>query len=106
MATLEELTRGAAVRGILPDGLVTISDVRWIGTVAVEVTYKDSHGRLGSRLGFLPQAVSTEDLQLDVGASIPKAGLLSVIKVKGRVPKAMNVKYDLDNLLALTRELA
>jgi superfamily II DNA or RNA helicase len=50
MATLEELTRGAAVRGILPDGLVTISDVRWIGTVAVEVTYKDSNGRLGNEL--------------------------------------------------------
>lgn len=50
MATLEELTRGAAVRGILPDGLVTISDVRWIGTVAIEVTYKDTHGRLGNEL--------------------------------------------------------
>lgn len=31
MTQLEELTRGAAVRGILPDGIVTISDVRWIG---------------------------------------------------------------------------
>lgn len=50
MSQLEELTRGAAVRGILPDGLVTISDVRWIGTVAIEVTYKDSNGRLGSEL--------------------------------------------------------
>ena len=50
MAQLEELTRGAAVRGILPDGLVTISDVRWIGTVAIEVTYKDSSGRLGNEL--------------------------------------------------------
>ena len=42
MATLEDITRGAAVKGILPDGLVTISDVRWIGTVAIEVTYADS----------------------------------------------------------------
>lgn len=50
MSQLEQLTRGAAVRGILPDGLVTISDVRWIGTVAIEVTYKDSNGRLGSEL--------------------------------------------------------
>lgn len=47
MATLESITRGAAVRGILPEGLVAISDVRWIGTVAIEVTYKDSSGRLG-----------------------------------------------------------
>ena len=50
MAQLEELTRGTAVRGILPDCLVTISDVRWIGTVAIEVTYKDSNGRLGNEL--------------------------------------------------------
>src|SRR2546421_2669723 len=50
MATLEELPRGAAVKGILPDGLVTISDVRWIGTVAIEVTYKDSASRLGNEL--------------------------------------------------------
>lgn len=50
MANLEELTRGAAVRGIFPDGLVTINDVRWIGTVAIEVTYKDTSGRLGNEL--------------------------------------------------------
>src|SRR6266478_10072212 len=50
MATLEEITRGAAVKGILPEGLVTISDVRWIGTVAIEVTYKDAAGRLGNEV--------------------------------------------------------
>jgi SNF2 family DNA or RNA helicase len=50
MATLEAITRGAAVKGILPEGLVTISDVRWIGTVAIEATYKDSAGRLGNEL--------------------------------------------------------
>ena len=37
MATLEEITRGAAVKGILPDGLVSIIDVRWIGTVAIRI---------------------------------------------------------------------
>jgi superfamily II DNA or RNA helicase len=50
MAALEEITRGAAVKGILPNSLATISDVRWIGTVAIEVTYKDSNGRLGNEL--------------------------------------------------------
>jgi hypothetical protein len=39
MARLEEITRGSSVRGILPDGLVTVLDVKWIGTVAIEVTY-------------------------------------------------------------------
>ncbi|MHB1423640.1 MAG: helicase-related protein [Gemmataceae bacterium] len=50
MAQLEELTRGSAVKGILPDALVTVVDVKWIGTVAIEVTYKDFAGRLGSEL--------------------------------------------------------
>ncbi len=35
MAKLEDLTRGSAVKGILADGIVTISDIRWIGTVAI-----------------------------------------------------------------------
>jgi len=50
MATLEQITRGSVVKGILPEGLVTISDVRWIGTVAIEVTYKDTAGKLGNEL--------------------------------------------------------
>lgn len=50
MTRLEELTRGASVRGILPDGLVTVVDVKWIGTVAVELTYKDTAGRLANEL--------------------------------------------------------
>jgi SNF2 family DNA or RNA helicase len=50
MTRLEEITRGASIQGILPEGLVTILDVKWLGTVAVEVTYKDSSGRLGNEL--------------------------------------------------------
>src|SRR5260370_39054728 len=50
MARLEELTRSATVRGVLPDGLVTVVDVRWHGSAVVELTYKDSAGRLGSEL--------------------------------------------------------
>ena len=50
MARLEELTRGASVKGILADGLVTVVDVKWIGTLAVELTYKDSAGQLDSEL--------------------------------------------------------
>lgn len=50
MSQLEHITRGSVVRGILPDGIVTVSDVQWFGTVAVEVTYKDSNGRLGNEL--------------------------------------------------------
>ena len=47
---LEDLTRGASVKGILPDGLVTVVDVKWHGLAVVELTYKDAAGRLGNEL--------------------------------------------------------
>ena len=36
MAKLEELTRGTSVKGILPDCLVTMIDVKWYGSAAIE----------------------------------------------------------------------
>ncbi|MCU1329939.1 MAG: helicase [Bryobacterales bacterium] len=50
MAALEELTRGAAVQGILADRLVTVIDVQWFGSASLELTYKDPTGKLGSEL--------------------------------------------------------
>ncbi|HEY7414074.1 MAG TPA: helicase-related protein [Ktedonobacteraceae bacterium] len=50
MARLEELTRGAQVKGILPDAVVTVVDVQWHGGVAIELTYKDAGGRPGNEL--------------------------------------------------------
>jgi superfamily II DNA or RNA helicase len=50
MARLEDLTRGASVKGILQDGMVTVIDVKWIGSVAIELTYKDTTGNLGNEL--------------------------------------------------------
>ncbi|MBI3457804.1 MAG: BBE domain-containing protein [Candidatus Rokubacteria bacterium] len=45
MAKLEDLTRGATVKGILPDGPVTVIDAQWHGSTCVELTYKDAAGR-------------------------------------------------------------
>jgi superfamily II DNA or RNA helicase len=50
MARLEDLTRGATIKGILPDRLVTIVDVKWHGSTVVEVTYKDATGRPANEL--------------------------------------------------------
>jgi len=52
MARLEDITRGSVVGGILADGFVTIVDVHWIGEVAIELTYKDSSGKLGNELVY------------------------------------------------------
>src|SRR3984893_15525663 len=52
MARLEDLTQGASVKGVLPDCLITVVDIRWHGSTAVELTYKDPSGNLGNQLLF------------------------------------------------------
>jgi len=50
MARLENLTPNAAVRGVLPDALVSVVSVRWFGSEALELTYKDASGRVANEL--------------------------------------------------------
>ena len=47
---LEELQTNAAVRGVLPDGLVTVVSVQWYGSEALELTYKTSTGKVANEL--------------------------------------------------------
>ena len=63
MPRLEEITRGAVVEGVLPDGSVTVVDVNWIGSAAIELTYKDSQGRLGSELLYRDRETVLEILE-------------------------------------------
>ena len=50
MATLDDLKPNAAVRGILPDVLVTVVSISWFGSQAVELTYKTPDGRVANVL--------------------------------------------------------
>ncbi|MDA1220296.1 MAG: SNF2-related protein, partial [Chloroflexi bacterium] len=50
MSKLEDLQPGAAVRGILPDSLVSVITTTWYGTEALELTYKDTAGRVDHQL--------------------------------------------------------
>ncbi|MGD9902621.1 MAG: helicase-related protein [Vicinamibacterales bacterium] len=50
MATLEQLTPGASVRGILPDALATVVSVQWFGSEALELTYKTPAGTVANEL--------------------------------------------------------
>ena len=44
VASLDQLTPGTSVKGLLPDCLVTVVSVRWFGSEALELTYKDPAG--------------------------------------------------------------
>ena len=50
MSKLEDLRPNAAVRGILPDSLVTVVSVQQFGSEAVELTYKNPTGRVANQL--------------------------------------------------------
>ncbi|HEX3532531.1 MAG TPA: helicase-related protein [Thermoanaerobaculia bacterium] len=50
MTHLEDLQPNASLRGVLPDALVTVVNVQWFGSEALELTYKDAAGKLGSEL--------------------------------------------------------
>ncbi len=50
MAQLEDLKPNAAVRGILPNGLVTVVNVQWHGSAALELTYKTPEGKVANEL--------------------------------------------------------
>jgi superfamily II DNA or RNA helicase len=50
MLKLEELQPNAVIRGILPDGAVTVVSVERYGSEALDLTYKTATGKLGSEL--------------------------------------------------------
>src|SRR5690242_14571136 len=50
MTRLEDLQPTAAVRGILPEQVVTVVSVQWFGSEALELTYKGASGRVANEL--------------------------------------------------------
>ncbi len=50
MSKLEDLRPNAALRGILPDAIVTVVNTQWFGSEALELTYKAPTGRVANEL--------------------------------------------------------
>ena len=48
--TLEDRNPNASVRGILPDAMVSVVNVQWFGTEALELTHKTSAGKVANEL--------------------------------------------------------
>ena len=47
---LDQLTSNAAIRGIVPDEIVTVVSVQWFGSEALELTYKTTTGKVANEL--------------------------------------------------------
>src|SRR6266487_716805 len=50
MIKLGDLQPNAAIRGIMPDGLVSVVSVQWFGSEALELTYKTPGGKVANEL--------------------------------------------------------
>ena len=61
MTKLEDLKPGLQVKGIIPQQPVTVIDVKWHGSAAVELTYKRADGRTGNQLLY---ATDANDLKI------------------------------------------
>ncbi len=61
MSRLEDLQPNTAVRGVLPDRLVTVVTVQWFGSDALELTYKDPGGKVANTLLY-----RDDELRLEV----------------------------------------
>jgi superfamily II DNA or RNA helicase len=102
MAKLEELTRGAAIKGILPDELVSVVDMKWVGSVAVELTYKDASGRLGNELVYRDREPTLEVVTIGSPWSFDGDGsLFRLVSEAHRIRLA----YIFDPLLAVHTSL-
>ena len=61
---LEEIKSGAVIRGVLPEGPVTVVNVDQFGTEAVELTYKTPDGSVANQLLFRDSETNLELVQL------------------------------------------
>ncbi len=57
--TLEDIQTNAAVRGIIPDALVTVVSVQWFDSEALELTYKTPSGKVASNSSTSTTASTT-----------------------------------------------
>ena len=97
MTRLEDLQPNAAVRGVLPDSLVTVVSVQWFGSEALELTYKTPAGKVHRKVDAMERMRGvtryTDDLKLP--------GMLHAKILRSPHPHAKIKSIDVGPALAL-----
>lgn len=75
-ARLEDLQPNASVRGVLPNSLVTVVNIQWFGSEAVELTYKDPAGKVANELLYRHDEPRIEIVEAGVPWSFDGDGAL------------------------------
>ncbi len=101
-APLEDLTRGAHVKGVRTDGPVEVVDVKWFGTSAIELTFKDAQGKPGNELLY-----RSDEARLEVATKGPAWNFDADGNLFRLVSEAYRIKlaYLFDPLLAVHTSL-
>src|SRR5690242_390293 len=60
MAILEDIKPNCAVRGVLPNAIVSVVSVKWFGSSAIELTYKDPSGKVANELLYRDREADLE----------------------------------------------
>ena len=60
MTTLEQITTGSLIKGIAGPELVTVVAVKWHGSSAITVNYRQANGSLNERLLYREDEVNLE----------------------------------------------
>jgi SNF2 family DNA or RNA helicase len=90
------------VRGVLPDALATVVDVRWHGSAALELTYKGPDGRVGNELLYRDDEARLEVVTAGRAWSFDADGHLFRLVSEAR---RIRLGYLFDPYLALTTAL-
>ena len=86
MATLEQLTQGKQIRGILPEQIVTLIAVQPHGANAVEVVFRHSDGTLGQQLLYRENEAQLELVEAErLWAFDVDGGLLRLVSEAYRI---------------------
>src|SRR5258706_7103797 len=102
MAELEQLTRGATVRGILQGALVAVVDGEWQGASAIPLTYRDAAGRLANEILYRDREPTIEIAPAGLPWSFDgDGGLLRLVSEAYRI----HLAYLFDPLLAVHTSL-
>src|SRR5262244_1845473 len=64
MTKLEALLPNSTVKGILPDSLVTVVNIQWFGSTALELTYKTTTGKVANELLYRHDETRIEVVEL------------------------------------------
>lgn len=98
MTRLEDLTKGAQVKGILPNEIITVVDVKWHGSSVVELTYKDITGSPRNELIYREKEPSLEVVSKTQSWCFDSDGLLFKLAAEAH---RIRLAYLFDPLLAV-----